>query len=137
MFLQNTSILVVINFYDVKINISDTLQVIPDCIEGNFDKTPYPQIFVFKSLEEEDLRDTGEEELLDSTLSLSKTAQHEDFLHEFSEGDLNPRSFAGSQVVIFDVEKKQAELLSQYLTERSGMEVDCVSKRQNLWRMGI
>ena len=86
--------------------------------------------------EEEDLRDTGEEELLDSTSSLSKTAaQHEDFLHEFAEGDLNPRSFAGSQVVIFDVEKKQAELLSQYLTERAGMEVDCVSKRQNLWRL--
>ena len=86
-------------------------------------------------LEEEVLRYTGEEELLDSTPSLSKTAQHEDFLHEFAEGDLNPRSFAGSQVVIFDVEKKQAELLSQYLTERAGMEVDCVSKRQNLWRL--
>ncbi|MFP6874109.1 MAG: hypothetical protein VCA55_11435 [Verrucomicrobiales bacterium] len=27
-----------------------------DCIEGNFDKTPYPQIFEFKSLEEEDFR---------------------------------------------------------------------------------
>ena len=68
-------------------------------------------------------------------MELKKAAQHEDFLHEFAEGDLNPRSFAGSQVVIFDVEKKQAELLSQYLTERSGMEVDCVSKRQNLWRI--
>ena len=56
-------------------------------------------------------------------------------MHEFAEGDLNARSFAGSQVVIFDVEKKQAELLSQYLTERAGMEVDCVSKRQNLWRL--
>ena len=86
-------------------------------------------------LEEENLRDTGEEELLDSTSSLSNTAQHEDFLHEFAEGDLNPRSFAGSQVVIFDVEKKQAELLSRYLTERAGLEVDCVSKRQNLWRL--
>ena len=86
-------------------------------------------------LEEEDFRDTGEDELLDIASSHSKTTQHEDFLHEFAEGDLNPLSFAGSQVVIFDVEKKHAELLSQYLTERAGMEVNCVSKRQNLWRL--
>jgi len=86
-------------------------------------------------MEEENIRDSNEEEPLNITSSISETAQHEDFLHEFAEGDLNPLSFAGSQVVIFDVEKKQAELLSQYLTERAGMEVDCVSKRQNLWRI--
>ena len=86
-------------------------------------------------LEEEDVRVPDEEEQLNSTLSLSEIAKHEDFLHEFAEGDLNPRSFAGSQVVIYDVEKKQAELLSQYLTKRAGMEVESVSKRQNLWRL--
>jgi DNA-binding response OmpR family regulator len=37
--------------------------------------------------------------------------------------------------VIFAVEKVQAELLQRYLSERAGMEVDCVSKRQNLWRL--
>ncbi len=87
------------------------------------------------SPEEEDSRGPDEEEQLNSTLSLSEIAKHEDFLHEFAEGDLNPRSFAGSQVVIYDVEKKHTELLSQYLTERAGMEVECVSKRQNLWRL--
>ena len=86
-------------------------------------------------LEEEDLLEPGEEEPLDSKLPFSETSQHEEFLHEFAEGDLNPRSFAGSQVIIYDVEKKQTELLSQYLTERAGMEVECVSKRQNLWRL--
>ena len=86
-------------------------------------------------LEEEDLLEPGEEEPLESKLPFSEASQHEDFLHEFSEGDLNPRSFSGSQVVIYDVEKKQTELLSQYLTDRAGMEVDCVSKRQNLWRL--
>jgi hypothetical protein len=84
---------------------------------------------------EEDLRVPDEEEQLNNTLSLSEIAKHEDFLHEFAEGDLNPHSFAGSQVIIYDVEKKQTELLSQYLTERVGMEVECVSKRQNLWRL--
>ena len=86
-------------------------------------------------LKEEDLLEPGEEEPLDSKLPFSEALQHEDFLHEFAEGDLNPRSFAGSQVVIYDVEKKHTELLSQYLTERAGMEVECVSKRQNLWRL--
>ena len=89
----------------------------------------------FPPMEEEDLREPNEEEQLVSTSSISETAQHEDFLHEFAEGDLNPRSFAGSQVVIYDVEKKQADLLSQYLTKRAGMDVESVSKRQNLWRL--
>ena len=86
-------------------------------------------------LKEEDLRVPDEEEQLNSTLSLSEIAKHEDFLHAFAEGDLIPRSFAGSQVIIYDVEKKQTELLSQYLTDRAGMEVECGSKRQNLWRL--
>ncbi len=85
--------------------------------------------------EEEYLKVPDEEEQLNSTLPLSEIAKHDDFLHEFAEGDLNPRSFAGSQVVIYDVEKKHTEILSRYLTERAGMEVECVSKRQNLWRL--
>jgi len=56
-------------------------------------------------------------------------------LHKFTEGDLSPLSFAGTEVVIFAVEKEQAELLQRYLIERAGMEVDCVTKRQNLWRL--
>ena len=59
----------------------------------------------------------------------------DEFLHKFTEGDLSPRSFTGTEVVIFAVEKKQAELLQRYLIERAGMEVDCVTKRQNLWRL--
>ena len=85
--------------------------------------------------EKEDLQEPDEEWPLGSISSLSETALHEDFLHEFADGDLNPRSFAGSQVIIYDVEKKQTDLLSQYLAERAGMEVECVTKRQNLWRL--
>ena len=86
-------------------------------------------------IKEEDQQDPEEEWPLDSTSSLSEIAIHKDFLHEFAEGDLNPHSFAGSQVIIYDVEKKQTNLLSQYLTERAGMEVECVNKKQNLWRL--
>ena len=123
---------------DDEIEVDDDLN---DLITDLVEEEEYPETKIdMDELEElppleEDLRDTGEEELLDSTSSLSKTAQHEDFLHEFAEGDLNPRSFTGSQVVIYDVEKKQTDLLSQYLTDRTGMEVECVSKRQNLWRL--
>ena len=125
---------------DDEIEIDDDLNDLITDLEEEEEEDPETKIDMdeleeLSPLEEENIRDPNEKEPLYSAASISETAQHEDFLHEFAEGDLNPRSFAGSQVVIFDVEKKQAELLSQYLTERAGMEVDCVSKRQNLWRL--
>ena len=86
-------------------------------------------------LEEEDLLNLDIEEPIDSVSDFSETMQAEDFFHELAEGDLNPLSFAGKQVVIFDLIKDQAELLNQYLTERAGMEVEYVTQRENLWRL--
>ena len=85
-------------------------------------------------LEEEDLLEPGEEEPLKSKFPSSEASQHEDFLHKFADDDLSPLSFKGKQVVIFDMAKEQADLLNQYLSERTGMEVECVTKKQNLWR---
>jgi len=86
-------------------------------------------------LEEADLKDFEDDQLNDETVASEDSLTQDEFLHKFTEGDLSPLSFAGTQVVIFAVEKKQAELLQRYLIERVGMEVDCVTKRQNLWRL--
>ena len=86
-------------------------------------------------LEDVDLEDFEDDELNEETIASEDSILEEDFLHKFTEGDLSPLSYAGTQVVIFAVEKKQAELLQRYLVERAGMEVDCVTKRQNLWRL--
>jgi len=86
-------------------------------------------------LEKADLQDFEDDELNDETVASEDSLPQDEFLNKFTEGDLSPLSFAGTEVVIFAVEKKQAELLQRYLIERVGMEVDCVTKRQNLWRL--
>jgi len=93
------------------------------------------EIVELPELEEVDLEHFEDDELNEETVASEDSILEEDFLHKFTEGDLSPLSFAGTQVVIFAVEKKQAELLQRYLIERAGMEVDCVTKRQNLWRL--
>ena len=86
-------------------------------------------------LEKADLQDFEDDELNDETVASEDSLPQDEFLNKFTEGDLSPLSFAGTEVVIFAVEKKQSELLQRYLIERAGMEVDCVTKRQNLWRL--
>ncbi len=93
------------------------------------------EIVELPELEEVDLEHFEDDELNEETIASEDSILEEDFLHKFTEDDLSPLSFAGTEVVIFAVEKKQAELLQRYLIERAGMEVDCVSKRQNLWRL--
>ncbi len=83
-------------------------------------------IVEFPGLEEADLQDFEDDELNDETVASEDSLTQDEFLHKFTEGDLSPLSFAGTQLVIFAVEKKQAELLQRYLIERAGMEVDCV-----------
>ena len=85
-------------------------------------------------LEESDLLNIDLEEPLDSPDDFAETAQQDDFLHKFDDDDLSPLSYAGKQLVIFDMVNEQAELLKKYLSERTGMEVECVSKKENLWR---
>ncbi len=86
-------------------------------------------------LEKADLQDFEDDELNDETVASEDSLPQDEFLNKFTEGDLSPLSFAGTEVVIFAVEKKQSELLQRYLIERAGMKVDCVTKRQNLWRL--
>lgn len=93
------------------------------------------EIVELPELEEVDLEHFEDDELNEETVATEDSILEEDFLHKFTEDDLSPLSFAGTEVVIFAVEKKQAELLQRYLIERAGMEVDCVTKRQNLWRL--
>jgi len=93
------------------------------------------EIVELPELEEVDLEHFEDDELNDETVATEDSILEEDFLHKFTEDDLSPLSFARTQVVIFAVEKVQAELLQRYLSERTGMEVDSVSKRQNLWRL--
>ena len=93
------------------------------------------EIVELPELEEVDLQNFEDDELNDEIFASEDSLPQDEFLHKFTEGDLSPLSFAGTEVVIFAVEKIQAELLQRYLIERAGMEVDCVSKRQNLWRL--
>ena len=93
------------------------------------------EIVEISELEEVDLEHFEDDELNDGMSASKDSLPQDEFLHKFTEDDLSPLSFAGTQVVIFAVEKVQAELLQRYLSERAGMEVDCVSKRQNLWRL--
>ena len=93
------------------------------------------EIVELPELEEVDLEHFEDDELNDEIFASEDSLPQDEFLHKFTEDDLSPLSFARTQVVIFAVEKVQAELLQRYLSERAGMEVDCVSKRQNLWRL--
>ena len=93
------------------------------------------EIVELPELEEVDLEHFEDDELNDEISASEDSLPQDEFLHKFTEDDLSPLSFAGTQVVIFAVEKVQAELLQRYLSERAGMEVDCVTKRQNLWRL--
>ena len=93
------------------------------------------EIVELPELEEVDLEHFEDDELNEETIASEDSNLEEDFLHKFTEDDLSPLSFARTQVVIFAVEKVQAELLQRYLSERAGMEIDCVTKRQNLWRL--
>ena len=93
------------------------------------------EIVELPELEEVDLEHFEDDELNEETIASDDSLPQDEFLHKFTEDDLSPLSFAGTQVVIFAVEKEQAELLQRYLSERAGMEVDCVTKRQNLWRL--
>ena len=56
------------------------------------------------------------------------------FFDKFTEDELSPLNFAGKQIVIFYTNKEQAELLKRYLSDRTGMEVECIGKKENLWR---
>ncbi len=104
--------------------------------EENIDATiEAAEIVELPELEEVDLEHFEDDELNDEISASEDSLPQDEFLHKFTEDDLSPLSFAGTQVVIFAVEKVQAELLQRYLSERAGMEVDCVSKRQNLWRL--
>ena len=86
------------------------------------------------ALEESDLLNIDIEEPLDDTEDYEEATLQDDFLHKFDDDDLSPLSFAGKQIIIFGMAKEHADLLNKYLSERAGMEVECVSKKENLWR---
>ena len=67
-------------------------------------------------------------------MDFGEVAQQDDFFDKFTEDELSPLNFAGKQIVIFYTNKEQAELLKRYLSDRTGMEVECISKKENLWR---
>jgi len=48
---------------------------------------------------------------------------------------LDPKSFQGRSVVILGENQEHSGLLKEYLNERTGFEVEAVSKKQNLWRL--
>ena len=84
-------------------------------------------------LEESDLLNLDIEEPLDN-VDFGEVAQQDDFFDKFTEDELSPLNFAGKQIVIFYTNKEQAELLKSYLSERIGMKVECIGKKENLWR---
>ena len=85
-------------------------------------------------LEESDLLNIDLEEPLDNTANFAETAEQDELFDKFDNNDLSPFSFVGKKIVIFDTAKEQAGLLKKYLSERTGMEIECVGKKENLWR---
>ena len=73
--------------------------------------------------------------LIENKNSFPEEINNLNISHKFAESDLNPLSFKGKHVVIFDMDKDHSEILNRYLCERIGMEVEAVSKKQNLWRL--
>jgi len=115
---------------------SDFSDVVEDQEELSENGTEVDELEELPPLEEEDLLNLDIEEPIDSASDdLSDTKQDNGFFNELAEGDINTQSFAGKQVVLFYLEKDHAELLNQYLSERSGMEVEYVTKKENLWRL--
>ena len=86
-------------------------------------------------LEESDLLNIDLEEPLERTSDFAETALQHELFDKFDDNDLSPFSFVGKQLVIFDMAKEQAELLKKYLSERAGINVECVGKKENLWRL--
>jgi DNA-binding response OmpR family regulator len=86
-------------------------------------------------LHESDLVNIDIVEPLDDVAVFARTNQQEDLFEKFVGDDLSSLSFAGKQLVIFDTAKEQSDLLKKYLCERTGMYVECVRKKENLWRL--
>ena len=115
---------------------SDFSDVVEDQEEVPENGTEEDELEELPPLEEEDLLNLDIEESIDSVSDdFSDTKQDDEFFNELAEGDINTQSFAGKQVVLYDLVKDQAELLNQYLSERAGMEVEYVTKKENLWRL--
>ena len=105
-----------------------------DDVEENLDyKNDANALDDLPPLEESDLLNLDIEEPLDN-VDFGETAQQGDFFDKFTEDELSPLNFAGKQIVIFYTNKEQAELLKSYLSERIGMKVECIGKKENLWR---
>jgi CheY-like chemotaxis protein len=105
-----------------------------DDVEENLDyKNDANALDDLPPLEESDLLNLDIEEPLDN-VDFGETAQQDDFFDKFTEDELSPLNFAGKQIVIFYTNKEQAELLKRYLSDRTGMEVECIGKKENLWR---
>ena len=120
---------------DDEIEVDDDLgDLVTESEEEEDLETDEDELEELQPLEEVDLLEHGDEEPLNSKLPFSEASQHENFLHKFVDDDLSPLSFKGKQVVIFDMAKEQADLLNQYLRKRTGMGVEYVTKKQNLWR---
>lgn len=107
--------------------ISNDLVDIPTLNEEDLEDLP--------ALNEEDLNGNKGENQVANKNSFSEEINNVNISHKFAEGDLNPLSFNGKHVVIFDMDKEHSEILNRYLSERIGMEVEAVSKKQNLWRI--
>ncbi len=83
------------------------------------------------SLEEQEALDPLTQTADEAVLEENK----DDDPQEFREGELNPMQFQGKQLVILGGRKDQANLIKQYLEERTGITVEFVTKKQNLWRL--
>ena len=109
---------------------SDFSDVVEDQEEVPENGTEEDELEEFSPLEEEDLLNLNIEEPIESKSDISDSMHGDDFFHELAEGDIHTQSFAGKQVVLYDLVKDQAELLKQYLSERAGLEVEYVKKKR-------
>ena len=114
---------------------SDLSDTVEDQADVSKNATEEGDLEELPPLEEDDLLNINIEEPIERVSDLSNTKQNSDFFDELEKRDINTLSFAGKKVVLYDLEKNQAELLNQYLSKRAGMEVEYVTKKENLWRL--
>ncbi len=126
----------------LNLDIEDPIDNESDFSDANENQKEFPsniavedELDELPALEEEDLLNLDIEEPIDNESDFSEEKQNDEFLHEIGDDDINTLSFVGKKVVLYDLEKDQAELLNQYLTERAGIEVEYVTKIENLWRL--
>lgn len=109
------------------LDLEDEDDWLDDLSEDDLDAATDEETFI--SLDEDDALD--DDDLSDTIPDMDE----QDSGPPLSLEGMDPRSFEGRNVLILGENQEHSGLLKEYLTDRTGFEVEAVSKKQNLWRL--